>query len=88
MDDKKDITLTINGDKIRFNVDTTAQEHLIDETRPDSKVAPMHRFLMRTVAPDSKDALKPLLENPSTVMIIGNEVVTAYMPQLKITLGE
>jgi hypothetical protein len=87
MDDNK-VTLTINGKKITFNVTPESHERLIDEMQPNSKVTPMHNFLVRSVGKESKEDLTPLLKNPSTVIEIGTAVIEAISPKLKITLGE
>lgn len=86
MDDT--ISLNINGTAINFNVDTMAHEHLIDEMQADSKVTPMHKFLIRTVVPESREALKPFLKNPGSLMEIGGKVLEEFSPKLKITVGE
>lgn len=88
MEEKQTISLNINGTIIRFNVDTTAEEKFIDEVQEDNKVTPMRNFLMRTVDPESKEALKPFLKSPSTAMKIGEKVVEAFSPTLEIALGE
>jgi len=82
------ITLNINGSKIIFNVDETAHERLIDEMQPNAKVVPMHNFLMRTVTPETKAALEPLIEHPASVVDIATHVVGQFTPKLRITLGE
>lgn len=82
------ITLTINKTKINFNVDPTDQENLIDQLKANNKVAPMHQFLMRTVDPECKEALKPFLKYPSSVMQIGEKLVEEFSPKINITVGE
>jgi hypothetical protein len=87
MDNNK-TTLNINDTVIHFNVTTTAHERLIDEMKADSKVVPMHNFLMRTVDAESKEALAPFLKNPSSTMEIGGKVLEEFSPKLRITVGE
>lgn len=88
MSEKTDVTLTINESKLVFRVGSEDQERLIDELKTDSKVAPMHNFLTRTIAVECRDALKPFLKIPSAVMQIGEKVVEASTPAIKITVGE
>lgn len=85
---KNKISLNINGNQIEFNVDETAQEHLIDAMQADNKVAPMHTFLMRTVTPETKEKLKPFLKNPASTMEIGSKLIEEFTPKLQITVGE
>lgn len=82
------IILNINDTAIHFNVSTNAHERLIDEMKADSKVVPMHNFLMRTVEAESKEALAPFLKNPSSTMEIGGKVLEEFSPKLRITVGE
>ncbi len=82
------LTLNINGDPIHFNVTEDTHERLIDEMKADSKVAPMNNFLVRTVDPESKEALAPFLKNPGLVMEIGTKVLEAFTPKIKVTVGE
>ena len=88
MEEKQTISLNINGTDIRFNVDTTAEERLIDELKDNSKVGPMRNFLIRVVAPESKEALKPFLASPSAIVQIAEKVTEGFAPTLKIALGE
>lgn len=88
MSEKTDVTLTINGTTLKFSVGSEDQERLIDELKTDSKVAPMHNFLTRTVAQESREGLKPFLKMPSAVMQIGEKVVESSTPAIKITVGE
>lgn len=82
------IKLTINDNDIHFNIDMKAQERLVNEMQPNQKVAPMHNFLVRTVTPESKEALKPFLEVPIYVMQIAEKVLDGYRSKLDFVLGE
>ncbi len=88
MTDSNRVTLKINDTTIHFNVPPEEQERLIDQMKAESKVSPMHNFLVRTVDKESKEALMPFLVNPSSTMEIGGEVIAAAVPKLKITVGE
>ncbi|MCJ2164659.1 MULTISPECIES: putative phage tail assembly chaperone [unclassified Pseudodesulfovibrio] len=85
---KKNITLTINGDDIRFEVDNDDYNKFVNEMQPTSKVAPAQNFLMRTVVADDKDALKKLLELPGAGIDIVGNLVQEYTPALSITVGK
>lgn len=82
------IKLTINKAEFHFNFDTNAQERLVNEMRPDQKVAPMRNFLIRTVTEESKEALKPFLEVPIYAMQIAEKVLEGYRSRLDFVLGE
>ncbi|WP_300674080.1 putative phage tail assembly chaperone [Desulfoluna sp.] len=85
--DKK-ITLTIDGTPIYFNVTTANHERLINEMQPNSKVEPTHNFLVRSVTAESKEALKPFLENPTHVMAIGTHLMNKIVPTIEVAVGE
>ena len=54
----------------------------------ESKVAPMHNFLTRCVAAESKEALAPYLKHTGHMMQIGGQLIKAFTPKLTITVGE
>ncbi|MGL1932181.1 MAG: putative phage tail assembly chaperone [Desulfotalea sp.] len=82
------IEIKLNGKKIYFEPTVELQEKYINETLPNNKVAPLHNFLMRSVCPESKEALKPFLLNPAHTMMIGEKVGSAFIPELKIEMGK
>ncbi len=82
------IVMKINGEAITFDVTNDVHERLINEMQPNNKVGPMHNFLTRSVAKESKEALAPFLENPSSVMAITERLIEKFVPKLKITVGE
>lgn len=82
------ITLNINSEAIHFDVTTENHERLVDEMQANSKVAPMHNFLTRCVAAESKEALAPYLKHTGHMMQIGGQLIEAFTPKLKITVGE
>jgi len=86
MNDK--ITLNINCTPVHFNVTQDTHERLIDEMKIESKVGPMNNFLIRTVDPESKEALAPFIKNAGSIMEIGGKVLEEFTPKLKITVGE
>ena len=82
------ITLNINGNPIHFDVTPEKHERLVDEMQANSKVAPMHNFLTRCVEPDSREDLAPYLKNAANAMQLGGQLIEAFTPKLKITVGE
>jgi len=84
----KEITLTVDGTPIHFDVDYTAHERLINAMQPTEKVGPTRNFLMRSVKNEDKAVLKPFLDNPMNVMSIGVKVLEAITPDLEVKLGE
>ncbi|SCY45941.1 putative phage tail assembly chaperone [Desulfoluna spongiiphila] len=84
----KKITLTIDGTAIDFDVTPAHHERLINEMQPNEKVEPTHNFLVRCVAPESKEALKPFLENPTHVMAIGTHLINKVVPAIEVAVGE
>lgn len=80
----KKITLSIDGVDYEFNITGDAYEQLQNEMQPDNKVAPMHNFLMRTLAnQENKDTLKKLCEQGLTLEIAG-KLVEEFRPQVEI----
>lgn len=84
----KEITLTIDGTPIDFKVTTAHHERLINEMQPTFKVEPTHNFLIRSVTAESKEALKPFLENPTHVMAIGTQLMNKIVPTIEVEVGE
>ncbi len=82
------IVMKINDDSVTFDVTNDTHERLINEMQPTNKVGPMHNFLIRSVSPESKETLIPYLKNPTSVMIIGEQLIEKFVPTLKITVGE
>jgi len=82
------IVMKLNGEPVTFDVTNDAHERLINEMQPTNKVGPMHNFLIRTVAKESKETLTPFLESPASVMAITEHLIEKFTPELKITLGE
>jgi hypothetical protein len=82
------IVVKLNGNAVTFNVTNDAHERLINEMQPTNKVGPMHNFLIRTVAKESKETLTPFLESPSSVMVITEHILEQFAPKLKVTVGE
>lgn len=85
---EKSIVLNVNGEPLKFKVTADNHEKLINEMQPNNKVAPMHNFLTRSVEAESKDALKPYLENSAHVLEIGGQLIEEFVPKLKVTVGE
>lgn len=82
------IKIMINDQEISFAPTVELQEKLINETQPNNKVAPMHNFLVRSVCPESKEALLPHLVNPAHTLMIAEKVASEFIPDIKIELGK
>ncbi|WP_027188854.1 putative phage tail assembly chaperone [Desulfovibrio cuneatus] len=85
---EKRISLTANGTTVHFNVNAAAYDKFIDEMEPSKKVGPAKNLLMRTVAAESKEALKTLLETPGMALNLVGALVENYAPDINVTLGE
>ena len=84
----KTITLKLDKKPVVFNVTNEEHEKLINELQPDNKVAPLNNFLVRCVTEETKDTLRPFLENPAVVVRIGEAVAAEFIPEVAITVGE
>ena len=84
----KKVTLTIDGTPIHFDVSPDKHARLVNEMQPTSKVEPTQNFLVRCVTAESKEALKPFLEDPSHVMAIGGKLITEITSTLQVSVGE
>lgn len=85
---QKTITLTVNGQQVTFSVDTAAYNRYVNELLPSNKVAPAENFLRRTVEPDSREAVKTLLDLPGASVQLAMALVEAFMPDLEIEVGK
>lgn len=85
---RKDITLEINDDEIRFTVEVDDYNKFVNEMQPKNKVAPATNFLMRTVAAKDKDKLRDLLKQPGAAVQIVGDLVEEYVPELNIVVGK
>lgn len=59
------VIVTIGGTDFSFTPTVTEFNNYVNEMMPDNKVAPMHRYLMRTVDKSQKDELNKLLNSVS-----------------------
>jgi len=82
------IDMEVNGVEVTFNVTPDAYNGFVNEMQPTNKVAPAHNFLMRTVASESRDALKELLELPGAGLDIATAVIEDYKPAVNICVGK
>ncbi|MFW5487374.1 MAG: putative phage tail assembly chaperone [Desulfovibrio sp.] len=85
---EKTITLKVNGEPFSFNMTSEAYNAFLDETEPGKKVGPSHNLLMRTVAPENKDALRELLTQPAAAILLMQSLTEHYVPDLNIEVGE
>ncbi|WED29047.1 putative phage tail assembly chaperone [Vibrio sp. DW001] len=85
--ENKAVVLTIGATD--FNFTPTVQDHnnYMNELMPNNKVAPMHLYLSRTVAPEQKEALVALLDTvPGLTSEIFAEVTSASKGGITVTL--
>lgn len=82
------ITITINDEPFHFDVTDEIHERLINEMQKDSKVGPMRNFLVRSVAAECKEALRPFLQNPRHIVDIAGKVYEKVAPGIELKLGE
>lgn len=81
------ITLLSSGVTFEFNVDRPSYNSYINAITPTNKVQPSHNFLMLTVVPDSREALKLFLEEtPSAEIAIASKVLEEYTPDLEFAV--
>lgn len=85
---KEAITLRVNGTPILFDMTADIYNKYIDEIQPTKKTGPTRNMLMRAVHPDSKDALKAVVDLPGVAMQIAGQLVEKYAPDIEITVGE
>jgi len=82
------IELTVNGKDLSFRVDLAAYNKYLNELVPTNKVGPAHNFLMRTISPDDKDALKAILDMPGAGLQLAGKILEEFTPDIEIELGE
>ncbi len=85
---EKTITLTVNGTDLVFTVNNTAYDQYMNELQPGNKVAPCRNFLFRVVHPDSKEALKGILEKPGAALQLTGHLVQDFAPELEVLVGK
>lgn len=85
---QKTVTLTVNGQDLTFNMSGAIYDKYINELTLNDKTGPARNMLMRSVAPESKDALKELLALPGAGVQLVSKLVDAYAPDLEICVGE
>ncbi|HFK5775817.1 TPA: putative phage tail assembly chaperone [Enterobacter ludwigii] len=85
MTDKQIITLTVAGTELNFEPNLTAYNQLINSgAREKNAVGVVNEYLVKIVAPDSREALKELLKRPGVGMQISQVVNDEYAPALDI----
>lgn len=80
------IIFTVNGTDIVFAPNTQDYNKFINEMAMDNKVAPAHNYLMRIVEPDSKEALKEILNRPGAAIQLAGKINESFAPELEIIL--
>lgn len=85
---KKTITLRVNGQAFVFEPTLDIYNKFIDEMQPHKKVAANRNLLVRSVHPDSKEALKAFLDLPGAAVQIAHALVEEYAPDIDVVVGE
>ncbi|TPG61497.1 putative phage tail assembly chaperone [Ewingella americana] len=80
------IELTVNGQALIFEPNTTAYNKFINEMSMDNKLAPANNYLRRIVSADSKVALDEVLDIPGSALQLAAAVNDKYAPKLDIEL--
>ena len=83
---EKTIELEVNGSEIAFTVTPEDYNAYVNEMMPNSKVAPSHNFLVRTVAKENREALVDLLKIPGMAINLAGAVVQEYVPEISIAV--
>lgn len=84
----KEITLYVDDKPLLFAVELSDYNRYVNELTPYSKVAPARNFLMRCVVPDSKDALREIVDLPGVGVQLVAALLDEFMPDVTITVGK
>lgn len=84
----KEITLYVNDKPLLFAVELSDYNRYVNELTPYNKVAPARNFLMRSVAPESKDALREIVDLPGVGVQLVSALLDEFMPDVNITVGK
>jgi hypothetical protein len=83
----KEITLTVSGIELVFNVTTLAYNSYINDITMTNKVAPSSQFVNRTVTKESAQALADILnKHPGAALQIAGKLVEDFAPELEIEI--
>lgn len=82
---KKDITLEINGQDIRFSVSGADYRNYQDDITMSKKTVPSDRLLLATVNPEDRATLQPYIDQGHGLAIAA-ELLEQYSDGLKIVV--
>lgn len=83
----KEITLTVAGNDLTFNVTTLAYNNYINDLTMQNKVAPATQFLNRTVSKGHAELLKNILEqHPGAALQVAGKLIADFAPDLEIEI--
>lgn len=85
---QKTIALRVNGTAITFDMTADIYNKYIDELQANKKTGPTRNMLMRAVRPESRDALKAVVDLPGAAMQIAGCLVEEYAPNVDVVVGE
>lgn len=83
----KNITLTIAGEELGFDVTTENYNGYLNDIMPNNKVAPAHNFVMRSVVDGDKEQLRKVLsDSPGAAMQICGLLQQEFAPAIEISV--
>lgn len=82
----KQVTITVNGNDIVFEPNTTMYNKYVNEFMPNNKVSPAQNYLQRIVTKESKDALNEALLIPGAAIQLADAVNAEFIPELEISI--
>lgn len=85
---EKLIKRRVQKQPLEFVVTSEAYAQYVRELSPDNKIAPARNFLMRTVKPEFREALRELMELPSLDLRLAANLLEEFLPDFEFDLGE
>lgn len=85
---EKNITLTVNGQALHFEVNSAKHKKYINEVMPNNKVGPAENFLRRCIVNEDKEALNTILGLPGATMQLLSTIMDEFMPDMEIEVGK
>jgi hypothetical protein len=84
---EKKITVEVGEEELEFNVNLAAHDKYINELSMKDKIKPAVNFLMATIAPENKLALKALFKTiPGASLDLAASVFEEYKPDFDISI--
>lgn len=83
---KNIITLTVNGEDIRFAPCEAVYNRLINEMSESNKIAPAKNFLVRSVLEQDAEILQRLLNKPGMALHLATVLNQEYAGEITVTV--